>query len=154
MQLRFFIVDQAGQIRKVSRDSVESLWSGQRTAAELECSVDDQLRLMSVLCDEDLLPVICYFARLQLTAGVIAEESRIEAFEAISMQRRRRYDHPLAQRQLAGWPKDWQHQLAVALDVPVAMLNKIGVGGPLLMSELWGVPLDKVLEYFEEAAEE
>jgi hypothetical protein len=42
--------------------------------------------------------------------------------------------------------------LAVALDVPALQLRRIGIGGPLLMSELWGVPVETVITYFEEAA--
>jgi hypothetical protein len=72
----------------------------------------------------------------------------------MSTRKRRRYDTPEAQQQFHGWPADWQRQLAVAVDVPAAELKKIGLGGPLLMSDLWGIPLDEVVHYFEEANDE
>ncbi|GAF81962.1 unnamed protein product [marine sediment metagenome] len=99
------------------------------------------------------MPVICFFAQLGLAEGAITESSKIEALKAMSERSEDRYEHPAAQRQLAGWPADWQRQLAVALDVPAAELKKIGLGGPLLMSELWGIPLETIIEYFDEAGE-
>ena len=33
-------------------------------------------------------------------------------------------------------------------------LTRIALGGPLLMSDLWGVPVEKVVEYFEAATGE
>ena len=154
MQLWYFVFDRDQQLRRVSREAMEALWERRCTAGDLGCEVEGELRLISVLVDHDLMPIVCYFVRLALDQGRITSESKIEAFEAMSNQQRRRYDHPSAHRQFAGWPPDWQRQLAVALDVPAKQLNKLGLGGPLLMSELWGVPLEKVIAYFEEAYEE
>lgn len=154
MQLAYFVFDSNQQLQRISREAMEQLWEGRRSAEELGCELDDELRLISALLDHRLLPVVCYFVRLQVQDGRITRDSKIEAFEAMSNQQRRRYDHPSAHRQFAGWPPDWQRQLAVALDVPASQLNKLGLGGPLLMSELWGVPLEKVIAYFEEAYEE
>lgn len=151
MQLFYFVVDEDNQLRKASRHDVESLWRGECRADALEFRLGRRLRLITALCDENLVPVICYFAHLQLKEGTITEESKIDAFEAMSMQKRRRYDSPEARRQFRGWPADWQRQLAVALDIPADRLRKIGLGGPLLMSDLWGIPLEKVVSYFEEA---
>jgi hypothetical protein len=154
MQVRYFVVDAGRQLRRASRDEIERLWDGSATAAELSCAVADEFRLITVLCDDELEPVICYFLRLELENGRISDSSKIEAFEAVATRKRRRYDSPAARRQFTGWPEDWQTQLAVALDVPAAKLQKLGLGGPLLLSELWGIPLEKVLRYFEEAHEE
>lgn len=154
MQLHYFIVDQREQLHKVPRDDVERLWRNEISAERLTIRLGDELRLVSVLCDEDLLPKISFFSRLRLRRGKITDESRIEAYEAMSTADRRRYDRPSAQRQFAGWPSDWQTQLAVALDVPVQQLRRIGLGGPLLMSDLWGISVEQILEYFEAADRE
>lgn len=149
MQIRYFVVDDVGQLRKTPRKAVERLWKGRGTSFQLGVPVGDELRLISVVCDESLVPKMCFFLRTELQNGQITEESRIDAYEAAGNPTKRRYDHPAAQRQFAGWPRDWQHQLAVAMDVPAGQLRKIGIGGPLLMSDLWGISLKKVLEYFE-----
>ena len=154
MQLSYFIVDAHHQLQRVPRQTVESLWQSACTVDEFGFAVGDELRLVSVLCDENLLPAVCYFVRLGLQDGRITNDSRIEAYEAMTARHRRRYDHPAARRQFVGWPADWQRQLAVALDVPARQLTRLGLGGPLLMSDLWGIPLEKVLAYFEEAYNE
>ena len=154
MELKYFVVDCDEQVRRVQGDAVEALWRGDRSAGDLDCHFDETFRLITVLSDEDLHPVICYFARLELKDGVITNASKIAVFEAMSTRTRRRYDSPEAKQQFHGWPSDWQRQLAVALDVPAAAFKKIGLGGPLLMSDLWGIPLDEVVHYFEEASDE
>jgi len=153
MIVSYYVVDHNSQLQRVPCDRLEALWKGDVAIDALECIVDDELRLITVLSDDYLEPVYCYFVRLELKSGKITDESRIEAFEAMTARHRRRKGHPAARRQLEGWPTDWRPQLAVALDVPVAQLSKIGLGGPLLMSELWGLPLEKVIEYFEDANE-
>lgn len=154
MELLYFVVDRDDQLRRATREAVEGLWQGRRPARDLDCDVGADLRLITALCDEDLLPVVIYFVRLELDAGAITDRSKLDAYEAMTTQKRRRYDSPAAQRQFIGWPADWPTQLAVALDVPAGELKKIGLGGPLVMSDLWGIPVEKVLAYFEEAAGE
>ena len=154
MDISYFIVDSDTSLQRTASEVVEGLWKKQVRTDELDYDVSDDFRLISVLCDENLLPIICYFARLTIHDGIITDNSKIEAFEAMSDRKKNRNDSPAAHWQLAGWPRNWQHQLAVALDVPANQLTKIGLGGPLLMSELWGVPLETVIRYFEEAHEE
>lgn len=154
MELLYFVVDQDGQLCHVPRQAVEDLWRGHRTTEALDCPLGEELRLISVLRDEDLTPKICFFVRLEIDQSRVTEESRIEAYESMESAQKRRYDNAAAQRQFAGWPIDWQSQLAVALDVPSSQLRKLGIGGPLLMSDLWGISLEKVLEYFEMANDE
>ena len=86
--------------------------------------------------------------KARLDRGEITPESRLEAYEAVTA-RGPKFSSPAAQKQFVGWPADWPRQLAVALDTPVAALNRIALGGPLLMSDLWGVTVEKVVEYFE-----
>jgi hypothetical protein len=152
MQLCYFIIDRTGTLHRAERGAVESLWKNEQAAGALDLPLGDELRLITVLVDDDLLPVVCYFARFRLAGGRITAESRHEAYDAMTARHQRRYDHPAAQRQFRGWPANWQQQLAVALDVPAAFLRKLGLGGPLLMSDLWGIPIDRVVQYFEEAA--
>ena len=153
MQLCYFVIDQRGILHRAAREIVEGLWRDRHTAGLLDVPLGNELRLITVLVDENLLPVVCYFACFRLKHGLITAESRHEAYDAMTARHQRRYDHPAAQKQFTGWPPDWQRQLAVALDVPAAQLKKLGLGGPLLMSDLWGIPIDRVVQYFEEAAE-
>lgn len=152
MRLLCFVVDSRGQLQRVPLDVVEQVWRGRHPADELGCELGGRLQLLMPLCDRDFHPKVCFFPRLELKDGQITERSRIRAYEAMSQRQRRRYDHPAARWQLEGWPSSWQSQLAVALDVPVNEPRRIGIGGPLLMSDLWGLPIEQVLEYFEQAS--
>jgi hypothetical protein len=151
VDVRYFVVDRDEQVRPVDKQALEDVWHGRRTSAALRQPLGDTLRVISVLCDEKLLPRLCFFMRLDLADGAITDESRLQAYEAATLHYKRRYDHPTARRQLSGWPADWLQQLAVVLDAPAAQLRRIAIGGPLLMSDLWGIPVEKILDYFEQA---
>lgn len=154
MEVRYFVVDTDQQLRPVEASAVEGLWIGTMTASDFPVRLGDELRLVTAVCDADLIPRICYFLRADVNGGSITERSRRDVYEAMSVRSQRRYDHPAAQRQFVGWPCDWTTQLAVVLDVPVSQLQKIGIGGPLVMSDLWGISVAKVLSYFESAIDE
>ena len=130
MKIRYFVIDGQGQLRKASQAAVRALWEGRLGAAALGCPAGGELRLVSVACDEGLLPRRLYLLRLPLTAGMYTSESRLtlQAFtcpECVTPSE-------LAEHHLAGWPADFFRQLAVALDVPLAGLDvPLGVGGPL-----------------------
>jgi hypothetical protein len=130
MKIRYFVVDARGQLRKASQAAVRALWAGRLGAAALGCPAGGELRLVSVACDEDLLPQRLYLLRLPLAAGLFTPQSRLtlQAFtcpECIT-------PGELACHHMAGWPPDFFRQLAVALDVPLAGLDvPLGVGGPL-----------------------
>ncbi len=154
MLLRYFVVDAEDQFQFAGRKAVENVWRGKNSAASLGYPTGEQLRIVSVLCDEErLAPKVIFFLRTELEGGRITDKSRFDAYEAMTKHHRRRYDSEAAQRQLAGWPQDWQRQLAVALDAPAVELRRIGVGGPLLMADLWGYSIDRILDYFERAAD-
>lgn len=153
MRLLYFIFDRDGRLHKAPRRAVEELWKKRRNADDLPWDLGNSLRLITVVADDDLQPVVSFFLKVDLEGGVISDSSRIEAYEAVGRRDRRRYDGESAHRQFAGWPADWQHQLAVALDVPAKEFRRIGLGGPLLMADLWGISLRKVLDYFEQAHE-
>ena len=154
MTLRYFVVDVDGQLVRVPTAAAEAVWGGQADAGDLDVILGSELKLISSLIDEDLNPVMTFFLRVDLDRGAITEESRMALLEAITADHGRRLSDPRQRRQFEGWPDDWRRQLAVALDVPAAQLVKLGIGGPLILSDLWDVPLSTVMAYFEKAASE
>ena len=154
MTLRYFVVDVDGQLRRVPAAAAEAVWAGHADAGELDAMLGSELKLVSALIDDDLNPLKVFFLRVDLDRGRITEESRIAALEAITAGHGRRLSHPLQRRQFEGWPTDWRRQLAVALDTPAERFTELGLGGPLVLSEMWGVPLGTVMGYFERSATE
>ncbi|MDP6466647.1 MAG: hypothetical protein QF918_02850 [Pirellulaceae bacterium] len=151
MFLRYLLVDSMGQFRLVDSLAVEDVWTGRRDSGVLGHPIGDELRLVTVVCnDENLAPHKCFFLRAKLKDGRITDESRFDAYDSMTEQSRGTYDILAEDHQLYGWPDDWYQQLAVALDVPVVELRKVGIGGPLLMADLWGFSIERILQYFEE----
>ncbi len=148
MKRTYYVADRDDQFCRVPTEAVEALWEGREGIRVLGCDPGDTLRLISVLIDDELNPLVIFFMRLDLDNGQITPESRLEAYDAVT-SRGPKFANPAAQKQFLGWPSDWPRQLAVALDTPLASLNRIALGGPLLMSDLWGFPVDKVVEYFD-----
>lgn len=166
MQLRYFVVDVDNQLIRVPQNVVEGWWKERRTVHangvrlvpedvfDTVAYEDDgpaELKLVTVLCDEDFLPKICYFLRLELCDDRVTDDSRQMAIEAVSESNQYNFDHSAVLHQLAAWPCDWQAQVAVAMDVPIDMVQKVGVGGPLPLADLLGLPMDKLLACFDEA---
>jgi hypothetical protein len=133
MRLRYFVVDARGQLQKASQASVRNLWEGKVGADALGCPAGGELRLVSVVCDDDLLPQRMYLLRLPLSGGLFTPESRLTLYA---------FSRPdcvtpgeLKQHHTEGWPTDFFQQLAVALDVPAAGLDvPLGIGGPLFLA--------------------
>ncbi len=146
MKLRYFVVDARGQLRKASQVWVRELWVGRRRASDLGCPSGNELRLVSVLCDEALQPQRLYVLRLPLTEGKFTEESRLTLYL---------YSQPdcvtpreLVQHHTGGWPRDFFRQLAVALDVPVKQLGiPLGIGGPLFLAAALRVTPQEALRH-------
>jgi hypothetical protein len=146
MKLRYFVVDGRGRLRKAPQAAVKELWEGRRRAGDLGCPAGNELRLVSVVCDDSLLPQRVYLLRLPLLGGAFTEESRLTL---------RLFARPdcvtpgeLAAHHTQGWPADFFRQLAVALDVPVACLDvPLGVGGPLLVAAALRVAPRQALRY-------
>ena len=148
MRVRYFIVDVAGQLRRVSPTNVEGLWEGRVRADDLGCPPANDLRLVTVVCDDRLLPRKCYVLRVPLTGGRFTEANyltlRIFA-RPDCVTDRELFDH-----HTEGWPGDFFRQLAVALDVPVASLEvPVGIGGPLLVAAALDVTPRQALRYLE-----
>ena len=146
MKLRYYVVDQGGQLRKVRRAAVEGLWEGGRRAEELGCSDQSELRLVSVVCDKDLLPQRIFLLRLPLTQGQFTQENylTLQIYTMPDCVTPRE----VAQHHGGGWPNDLLKQLAVAADVPLARLRvPIRVGGPLLLAAALKVSPTQALRY-------
>jgi hypothetical protein len=148
MKLRYFVVDGHGQLRKASQAAVRELWEGGRGAEALGCPASNELRLVSVVCDEDLLPRSLYVLRLPLEGGRFTAESRmtLQLFSLPDCVT----PEELVRHHTAGWPGDFFRQLAVALDVPARALEvPVGVGGPLYLAAALRVTPRQALRYLE-----
>jgi hypothetical protein len=146
MKIRYFTVDSQGQLQKASQMAVRELWEGNRGADELGCPAGNELRLVSVVCDDDLVPDKIYLLRLPLIDGAFTSESRL----TLKMFTRPDCVTPreLTLHHTEGWPGDFFKQLAVALDVPVACLHvPLGIGGPLFLAAAFGVTLRQALRH-------
>jgi hypothetical protein len=136
--MRYYVVDARGQLRKASQAAVVGLWEGTRRAADLGCPAASEVRLVSVVCDADLLPQKLFLLRVPTTGGAFTQESRLTLYaftqpDCVTPEESVRHH-------LGGWPADFFRQLAVALDVPVAALDvPLGVGGPLLVAAATGL---------------
>jgi hypothetical protein len=117
----------------------------QRFAAG-EARVWGARRLVSVACDENLLPQRLYLLRLPLTDGLFTLEDRLTLY---LFSRRDCVTHgELVSHHTDGSPADLHRQLAVALDVPCAPLEvPVGVGGPLLLAAALGVTPREALRH-------
>ena len=146
LKMRYFVVDAKGAFRKAPQAAVRRLWEGRLDATALGCAVGRELRLVSVVCDGDLLPQRLYLLRVPLHEGRFTEAGRLTL---------RMFSQPdcvtpneLVEHHTAGWPRDSIRQLAIALDVSVATLNvPVGIGGPLLLAAARGVTPRQALRY-------
>jgi hypothetical protein len=146
MKLRYFVVDGEGKLRKARRSMIEGLWAGAYRADCLGCPSGNELRLVSVLCDNRLRPCKIYLLRLPLSGGWFTEANLLTL---------RIYSRPdcvtpqeVLEHHTAGWPRDFFRQIAVALDVPISRLTvPLGVGGPLFMAAKLRLPLRQAIKY-------
>ncbi len=148
MEIRYLVADADDQLQLVANEQIEALWADELPTWELHLDLGGELRLITVVRDEDMNPKICFFARIELHGGRLEPESRRRACRLLG-RRMHVSQSPEMRRHFAGWPSDWVTQLAVALDAPPESIARVGLGGPLLMSTVWGVSMNKVLEYFE-----
>ena len=133
MKLRYLLVDGKNQLQLIHREHVEAIWRGQVHAAEFGCADRTELRLISVMCDQRLLPERVFLLRMALTDGYFTRRNyrALRTFAMPSQVTARE----MFQHHSEGWPSDFFTQMAVALDVPRSMLNvPFGIGGPLLVA--------------------
>lgn len=133
MKLRYLIVDSDDQLKLIRRAHVEAVWRGEASVAEYGCADLTELRLISVVCDRRLLPQRIFLLRIALTDGYFTRRNyrALRSFTMPSQVTVQEAFHHHSE----GWPTDFFTQLAVALDVPRAMLDvPFGIGGPLLIA--------------------
>ena len=133
MKMRYLIVDSDNQLRIIRRKQVEAIWRGRASVGEYGSFDLTELRLITVMCDERLLPRRIYLLRMALTDGRFTRRNyrTLRSFAMPSRVTARE----MFQHHSEGWPRDFFTQLAVALDVPRAMLEvPFGIGGPLLVA--------------------
>ena len=146
MKLRYLVVDTDAQLLRTRRCEIESLWQGRRRAHDLGCEQLHELKLVSVLCDAQLLPQKIYLLRLPLCDGRFtrANYRTLRTFSRPGLVTARE----LFLHHIEGWPHDFFVQLAVALDVPRAHLDvPLGIGGPLMMAAALRLPPTKAIRY-------
>jgi hypothetical protein len=146
MKLRYLFVDRFGQLVKVRRSRVEDLWQGELGAEDIGSVGRNELRLVSVLCDDHLLPRKVFLLRLPLSDGRFTKENYL------TLQIFSRRDCVTPREVIAhhtdGWPSDFFQQLAVVLDVPRKDLDvPLGIGGPLLMAAALKLSPRQALRY-------
>jgi hypothetical protein len=146
MKIRYLIVDADKQLRFVRRDEVEAVWHGHANVADLGCAGLTELRVVSVLCDDDYIPSKIYLLRMPLTEGCFTR-ANYRTLRSFTMREhvtiREAFHH-----HSDGWPRDFFTQLAVALDVPRAQLDvPFGVGGPLLIAAALHISPKRALKY-------
>ena len=69
MKLRYFVIDGQGRLRKAAQAAVRALWDGGLGATALGCAAGNELRLVSVVCDDDLLPCKATYCVCRPLAG-------------------------------------------------------------------------------------
>ena len=148
MKLRYLVVDGQGSLRLVRRRDVEALWKGRRSAPDLGCPASNEIRLVSAMCNDRLVPHKIFLLRLPLTEGQFTRENwltlRIFTMPDCVTPRE------VVEHHTDGWPRDFFTQLAVALDVPRHALNvPLGIGGPLLTAAAMRVTPKQALKYLE-----
>lgn len=146
MKMRYYIVDHRGQLRKVRKSAVESLWEGNCRAEALGGREDNELRLVSVVCDTNLLPQKIFLLRVPLTQGKFTQENylTLQIFTMPECVTPRE----VAQHHGGGWPNDLLPQLAVAADVPLKQLKvPVRIGGPLLLAAALKVTPSQAVRY-------
>ena len=133
MKMRYLLVDGDQQLQLISRRQVESIWRGDTHVSHFGCTDWTELRLVSVMCDDQLLPQRIFLLRMALTDGYFTRRNyrTLRSFAMPSRVTARE----MFQHHSDGWPSDFFLQMAVALDVPRKLLNvPFGIGGPLLVA--------------------
>jgi hypothetical protein len=138
MKMRYFVLDGAGQVRKASQRTVGAVWEGKRRVDSLGCPSKTELRLISVLCDDQLQPRNIYLLRVPLTDGMFTPENQLTL--QIFTMRDCVTSREVVEHHGGGWPVDLHQQLAVVLDVPLVRVRvPLRVGGPLFLAAAMGV---------------
>lgn len=146
MKLSYLVVDDRNQLRRVSHATVSKLWNGTCTSQDLGLRSTHELRLVSVVLDDRLLPTKVYLLRVPLTHGVFTLANRLTlqlfAMPDCVTDQEREAHHGV------GWPEDLARQLAIVLDIPLRDLaGTFDVGGPLFVAAARSVSPQKALRF-------
>jgi hypothetical protein len=146
MKLRYLIVDSQDQLKLIRRAEVEAIWRGHMRVSEYGCNDLTELRLVSVVCDNDILPERIYLLRIALTDGYFTRRN-FRSLRSFAMPSRVTAQE-MFQHHSEGWPRDFFTQLAVALDVPRSELDvPFGIGGPLLIAAALRISPQSAVRY-------
>jgi hypothetical protein len=148
MKFRYLVVDTQGRLILTPKASIEALWQGRAEAKELGAASSNEIRLVSVLCNNRIVPQKIFLLRLPLTEGRFTKDNyltlRIFTMPDCVTPRE------VIEHHTDGWPRDFYTQLAVALDVPRSMLSvPLGVGGPLMMAAALKVSPREAIKYLQ-----
>jgi hypothetical protein len=148
MKLRYLIVDSNNQLKLIRRDEVEAIWRGRVHVSQYGCDDQTELRLISVVCDNDILPERIYLLRIALTDGYFTRRN-YRSLRSFAMPSRVTAQE-MFRHHSEGWPRDFFTQLAVALDVPRADLDvPFGIGGPLLIAAALKISPKRAVRYLK-----
>jgi len=148
MKLRYLCVDRDNQLVLMRRSMVRELWKGRLWAGELGDLAENEMRLVSVLCNVRLVPMKIFLMRLPLTDGYFTRRNyrTLQVFTMPNCVTPRE----VVQHHIAGWPRDFFPQMAVALDVPRSFLDvPMGIGGPLMTAAAMRVSPGQALRYLK-----
>ncbi|MBM3997182.1 MAG: hypothetical protein FJ303_23980 [Planctomycetes bacterium] len=133
MKMRYLLVDGENQLRLIPREHLNAIWRGRANVAEFGCTDLTELRVISVLCDNRLVPERIFLLRMALTKGYFTRRN-YRVLRSFAMPSRVTAQE-MFQHHSEGWPLDFFTQLAIALDVPRSALDvPFGIGGPLLVA--------------------
>ena len=133
MKLRYLIVDGDNHLKLIKREQVEAIWRGDVHVSQFGCDDETELRLISIVCNNRLVPRRIFLLRIALTDGYFTRRN-YRTLRSFTMPDRVT-TREVFQHHSDGWPRDFFTQLAVAMDVPRSMLDvPFGIGGPLLIA--------------------
>ena len=148
MKLRYFVLDAQGQLRKTRKQAVKDLWEGRVQADALGSDARNELRLVSVICDDHLFPRKMYVLRVPLIDAVFTEASRLTLH--LFSQPDCVTPAECTEHHMDGWPRDFFRQMAIALDVTLdAMDVPMAVGGPLFVAAALRVTPREAVRYLQ-----
>ena len=148
MKLRYLIVDDDNQLKLIRRRQVEAIWQGRVRVARFGSTDRTQFRLVSVVCDDRLVPQRIFLLRLSLTDGYFTQRNyrTLRSFTMPDQVTARE----VFRHHSEGWPGDFFTQMAVALDVPLDMLEvPFGIGGPLLIAAALKISPTSAVRYLK-----
>lgn len=159
LRLNYFLVDVDNRLWRLPADLFEAIWHGAAGIDTMELEGEridcgDSFRVITVLSDGQWRPIVTFLLRSRVRDGRLVVADRYGLYRALSGNGSPQLESELMRHHLGGWPANWQSQLGVAMDVPSADFNRVSIGGPLVMADLWNMPVDTVMAHFERSVAE